>query len=49
MAHAPKHVETWVREGDMHFIVQSGSFLSPEEDTEYTERILQFLNLNFGE
>jgi uncharacterized protein len=49
MAYAPDHVETWVREGDLHFIVQPDSFLHPEEDTEYTERILRFLNRHFGE
>ena len=49
MDNAPEHVESWVREGDHHFIVQSGSFLTPEEDTEYANRILQFLNKNFGE
>ncbi len=26
MVHAPDHVETWVREGDLHFIVQPGLF-----------------------
>jgi uncharacterized protein len=49
MAQAPDHVETWVREGDLHFIVQPGRFLTPEEDTEYADRILRFLNRHFGE
>jgi uncharacterized protein len=49
LAQAPDHVETWVREGDLHFIVQPGSFLTPEEDAEYAHRILQFLNRHFGE
>lgn len=48
MAVAPDHVETWVREGDLHFIVQPGSFLTPEEDGEYAARILDFLNRHFG-
>lgn len=48
MAQAPGHVETWVREGDFHFIVQPGSFLTPEQDTEYADRILRFLNRHFG-
>lgn len=47
-AQAPGHVETWVREGDWHFIVQPGSFLTPEEDPEYADRILQFLTRHFG-
>lgn len=48
VAHAPIHVETWVREGDLHFIVQEGLFLTPHEDTEYAERILGFLNGHFA-
>ena len=48
VAHAPAHVETWVREGDLHFIVQEGLFLTPHEDTEYAERILGFLNGHFA-
>lgn len=45
---APAHVESWRREGDLHFIVQPGSFLNPEEDAEYAGRILQFLAQHFG-
>ncbi len=48
MVHAPDHVETWVREGDLHFIVQPGLFLTPLEDSEYADRILQFLDQHFG-
>jgi uncharacterized protein len=48
VSHAPAHVETWVREGDLHFIVQEGLFLTPHEDTEYAERILGFLNGHFA-
>ena len=48
LAVAPAHVESWVREGDLHFIVQPGNFLQPQEDTEYAERILRFLNRHFG-
>ncbi len=47
-AHAPAHVETWAREGDSHFIVQDELFFTPEQDTEYAERILGFLNRHFG-
>ena len=48
MSHAPDHVESWTRAGDLHFIVQPGSFLTPEEDIEYAERILDFLNRHWG-
>jgi pimeloyl-ACP methyl ester carboxylesterase len=48
VAHAPAHVETWVREGDLHFIVREGLFPTPHEDTEYAERILGFLNGHFA-
>ena len=49
VAEAPYDVETWVREGDLHFIVQPGLFLTPEEDTEYAMQILGFLNRHFGQ
>lgn len=45
---APPHVETWVREGDRHFVVDDESFLEPWQDEEYAERILGFLERNFG-
>jgi uncharacterized protein len=48
MTNAPDHVETWVREGDLHFITKPGQFLTPEADTEYANRILDFLDRNFG-
>ncbi len=48
VARAPVHVETWVREGNLHFIVQEGLFLTPHEDTEYAARILGFLDRHFG-
>lgn len=48
VARAPAHVETWVREGDLHFIVHEGLFLTPHEDTEYAERILGFLDRHFA-
>lgn len=48
VARAPAHVETWVREGDLHLIVKEGLFLKPHEDTEYAERILGFLNRHFA-
>ena len=47
MAVAPAHVESWTREGDLHFIVQEGLFLTPHEDAEYAARILRFLDDHF--
>lgn len=48
MKEAPKHVETWVKEGDHHFILDNDDyFLSPEKDKEYSQHILKFLNDNF--
>ena len=40
--HAPLHVETFIREGDMHLIIEN--FANPEEDEEYTDKIIQFIN-----
>jgi pimeloyl-ACP methyl ester carboxylesterase len=40
--HASLHVETFIREGDMHFITEN--FVNPEEDEEYTDKIIQFIN-----
>ena len=48
VARAPYGIETWVREGDLHFIVEPGKFLTPEEDTEYAEQIMGFLDRHFG-
>ncbi|MCL1933009.1 MAG: lysophospholipase [Candidatus Azobacteroides sp.] len=42
LQHAPSHVETFIRNGDIHFITKS--FLNPKEDEEYTEKIIQFIN-----
>ena len=44
--HAPSHVETFVREGDIHSITVS--FTEPEKDAEYSARILDFLESNFS-
>ena len=41
LENAPSHVETFIRDGDLHFITES--FVNPEEDKEYSEKILQFL------
>jgi uncharacterized protein len=44
--HAPSHVKTFVREGDIHSITES--FTEPEKDTEYSTKILDFLDSNFS-
>ncbi len=48
LAQAPAHVETWVREGDLHFIVADDLFLTPYADVEYADRIIGFLERHFG-
>lgn len=45
---APSHVETWVREGNLHFIVQDYDIENPQNDKEYREHILGFLDEHFG-
>lgn len=40
---APPHAQTWVRDGDLHFIVDQDAFLTPEKDDQYREVILDFL------
>lgn len=42
---APEHVEIWVRDGDAHMITDE--YDNPENDTEYAERILSFLERHF--
>jgi fermentation-respiration switch protein FrsA (DUF1100 family) len=44
LKHAPSHVETFIRDGDVHFITED--FLNPKEDKEYTEKIIQFISKN---
>lgn len=46
IAKAPSHVETWIREGDYHFFTTD--FLHPENDEEYAQGVLMFLNSHFG-
>jgi uncharacterized protein len=48
MEQAPAHVESWVREGDLHFIVKNDLFLTPEEDAEYVTQVIGFLDRHFG-
>lgn len=42
---APAHVETFVRDGDLHFLTQH--FTEPEKDTEYTQALLDYLAKHF--
>lgn len=44
--HAPSHVETFVREGDIHTITES--FTAPEKDKEYAIKVLGFLDRHFA-
>ena len=46
MDEAPSHVETWTRPGDYHFMTTD--LLQPENDLEYAQRVLEFLERNFG-
>jgi alpha-beta hydrolase superfamily lysophospholipase len=46
MKNAPAQVETFVREGDNHFVAQD--ILAPETDSEYAETLLRFLDKYFG-
>ena len=47
LEHAPSHVETFIRDGNSHFVTKS--FVNPKEDEEYTEKIIQFINkMNVG-
>ena len=48
MENAPDHVETWVREGDLHFILEDDDFLNPKNDMEYSNHIIDFLDKNFA-
>jgi len=45
LSQAPERVETFVREGDKHFITES--FIEPEQDNEYAEVLINFLNKHF--
>lgn len=46
LEYAPRHVETWIRQGDEHMI--STDFLYPENDPEYIGRVLDFLKQKFN-
>jgi pimeloyl-ACP methyl ester carboxylesterase len=42
---APGQVETFVRDGDHHFMTES--FIEPEKDAEYSQALLKFLTKHF--
>ncbi|MGF7059493.1 alpha/beta hydrolase [Brassicibacter mesophilus] len=44
----PDNAETWVREGNFHFIIEWDNFNTPEKDEEYKNRIIGFLDKYFG-
>lgn len=46
VAQAPTHVETWTRPGDHHLMTTD--FFNPENDWEYAQLVLDFLERNFG-
>lgn len=48
MDEAPNHVQSWVRPGDHHFMVKPQAFLTPQEDDEYFEKVIEFLESHFG-
>lgn len=48
VANAPNHIETWTREGDFHFFVKDDQFDNLKKDPEYSNRIISFLDKNFG-
>jgi uncharacterized protein len=45
LSHAPSHVETFIRKGDMHFITEN--FTDPEKDVEYSSTLIKFLDSYF--
>ncbi len=48
MERAPEHVESWVLEGDRHLILETHQdLLHPQNDPEYINRILNFLNAHW--
>lgn len=48
LSNAPSQVETFTREGDLHFVVLDNKFEEPKKDVEYSEKLMQFLDKNFG-
>lgn len=48
MAKAGDDVQTFVREGDYHFIIEQESFENPTQDAEFSGTVLRFLNEHFS-
>lgn len=48
MKNAPDHVETWIRDGDLHFIATEEGFQDLRKDPEYLNRIIGFLEKHFS-
>lgn len=48
MTKAPASVETFIREGDEHFICYEEYHKNPEQDKEFSGAVLGFLNKHFG-
>jgi pimeloyl-ACP methyl ester carboxylesterase len=46
LENAPSHVETFIREGDIHSIIRT-KFTTPEKDIEYVSVLTGFLTRNF--
>jgi len=46
LLHAPAQVETFSRDGDLHFMTEH--FENPEKDTEYSEEIIRFIDKHFN-
>jgi uncharacterized protein len=44
LSKAPNHCESWLRDSWEHFIIKNCDFINMEQDFEYCERILDFLN-----
>jgi uncharacterized protein len=48
ISHAPSQVETFTREEDLHFVISDNKFEEPQKDVEYSEKLMQFLDKNYG-
>jgi len=48
LSNAPSQVESFTREGDLHFVVMDNKFEEPQKDVEYSKKPMQFLDKNYG-
>lgn len=48
VASAPDHIETWTRDEDLHFFVKDDALDNLKLDSEYSNKIISFLNKNFA-